>query len=930
LFSLSVSACAITLSVDQENKDQIIKESFVEPCYLQNISYESDVYLQESEFFYLTDLRSGLFVSAHEIARAVSYLFKKNKFQTIELTSMDVDAGIDLHIKLTSFWTFSKLKLHGIMLGKDLYRQYYLLEPGERFDQEKHDLSLEKIKEAFKAQGYFNGSIESRLERDEATKSITAHLSLYKHERFSIGSTSIEIDPGACAEQSECNVFRAKLYRSFLKKMVGAHYNKQFITSQIRVLQKYLFKKGFVHVLINLREQIDYSKKKVNLFFTIQLHRKKEFIFLGNHHLSVDQLFNYIALFGRSAWILPTAMLQQDITELYHKKGFWDVEITSREEQDRCFFIIKEGKRAVIKKVILAGINTFDLDMLVKKFFSSLIKKKQYDAQALDVCIASFINFYKQEGFLDCKIVGRDFERIGVTNGYELRLTVDTGEHMTLRQAQGARMMVSDVHDKTEQDAFDKLSTSLTVHPELVEGRWACETKSNDQPEQVTFGKTIVMGSNTFPFDYIMRELSYGQGQVWDKTLLKSSLLNLRKLELFDSIYLYPERRVNQELENSILLKIQKDDPFELRVRLGFAAQQVSKSIRTAGLTYRAGGSFLIKNPFNYADRLLFEADVTRSSRTTLLQYRLPWIFNAPIATIFQLYSNRYEQPGLIGSVKNLYDVKQQGFLVGFSGVHSTIEASMNVGIEWIETNVCDDTLCTERVIDNLVHAINFTPCLLDRNIPYIILQPTLLLDYVDNRLDPTRGCFTLFSCKGMVPLDRLHVHAYFVRASIEQSFFLPFYSAVFALRVRFGHIFNHSLTNIAPTERFYLGGANSVRSYETDRCPPLGIFVNDKGCVQWVPRGGKTLGNMNLEVRFPIYKHIKGVVFQDLGLLTTNFTKQNLFNSVEQIFSAGTGFGVRYGTPIGPIRMDIAWKWRRSHPKELPYAWFMTFGHAF
>lgn len=946
-----VAPVTIVFQADQDDNEIRINAAFPDAFHATTITYTTDVYLQESEFFYLLGKQPGDLICAFDIARAVSYFFKKNKFETITIARTVDEQGSHLHISFASFWTFSKLKLQGILLGKYLYQSYYLLEPGERFDQEKHELSMEKIKAAFTAQGYCNGEVSSRIERDMVTKSVTVYLSLRKGDKYSIGQVCLNLDKGECLQDAESASLHDELYHSFLKKITRNSYNKKLINDQMSALKKYLFNRGLIHVSISLREVINHELKTIDLLFDLELHHKKEFVFVGNNVFSTRELTERIALFGRSAWLLPMAMVQQDINDMYEKKGFWHAQVEAKEESDRCIFYIKEGNPIQISQAILEGAHTFSEQYLIKKFFSSLLKKKQYDADAYEAAVQAMVDFYVQEGFLEMKVVARDFKQIGSSDAYEFNLTIAEGDrsYLTHLSIEGFADLESQgpfADYKKEQlpipfdsqmlmrqrqwlvDYFyNQGYTHAVITPELKRDKqmvsvvWSVQTGP-----KVCFGKTVIMGSTKFPFEYMMRELCYQEGEVWNKQQLKCSMLSLKELGVFDSIYLYPYRSSVQEPENTIILKAQKDDPFELRLRLGCAAQQVSKSLHTAGFTYRAGGSFLIKNPFNYADQLLFEGDVTRSQRKTLIRYSRPWIFDIPMSSIFQGYSNRYEQPGLLGSIKNLYQVTQQGFLMGVVGKYTHAESSFNTGIEWMQTKVSEGDSDSVRELDNLVHAINFTPRLLDKNIPYLLIEPTLLLDYSDNRLDPTQGSFTLFSLKSMVPIDRFLSQAYFVKFLIEQSLFTSIRSVVCAVRVRIGHIFNDHLKNIVPIERFYLGGANSIRSYETDRCPPLGVFVDSKGCRQYVPRGGKTLANINLEVRFPVYKNIRGVVFQDAGMLSGNFFRRN----EEYAILAGTGFGVRYGTPVGPIRIDIAWKWKRSHPNELPYAWFMTLGHAF
>lgn len=181
-------------------------------------------------------------------------------------------------------------------------------------------------------------------------------------------------------------------------------------------------------------------------------------------------------------------------------------------------------------------------------------------------------------------------------------------------------------------------------------------------------------------------------------------------------------------------------------------------------------------------------------------------------------------------------------------------------------------------------------------------------------------------SLKGMVPLEKKYKDSFFIKLLFEQSCFIPLKSVVAAIRFRFGHIFYRQLSAIMPSERFYLGGSHSLRGYEADLAPPLGIFSDNDADDHVVPRGGKSMLNGNIELRFPIAKKIGCVLFQDFGALSgDNFADFKPHNIL-----AATGFGARFFTPLGPLRFDIGWKWKRQQLVERAYAWFLTFGQAF
>ena len=152
---------------------------------------------------------------------------------------------------------------------------------------------------------------------------------------------------------------------------------------------------------------------------------------------------------------------------------------------------------------------------------------------------------------------------------------------------------------------------------------------------------------------------------------------------------------------------------------------------------------------------------------------------------------------------------------------------------------------------------------------------------------------------------------------------FTPLGPVVGAMHIGFGHIFGPNYNNIIPTERFFLGGPFSLRGYEYRATPPFGNFLSRQ--LLWlVPQGGKSMFNCSLELRFPIFKSISGALFQDIGFLSKKFN--NLFE--DPLLSSG--FGIRFATPVGLLRFDIGWKWRRRYEGDSLMAWILTMGHAF
>jgi outer membrane translocation and assembly module TamA len=113
------------------------------------------------------------------------------------------------------------------------------------------------------------------------------------------------------------------------------------------------------------------------------------------------------------------------------------------------------------------------------------------------------------------------------------------------------------------------------------------------------------------------------------------------------------------------------------------------------------------------------------------------------------------------------------------------------------------------------------------------------------------------------------------------------------------GQSVNVEVKDLPASERFYAGGSNTVRGYALDRLGDDATIDSDG-----FPQGGNALVILNGELRFPVWRALGAVVFLDAG---------NVFARVEDLdlgrIKASTGAGVRYRSPIGPIRVDVGVK---------------------
>ncbi len=193
-----------------------------------------------------------------------------------------------------------------------------------------------------------------------------------------------------------------------------------------------------------------------------------------------------------------------------------------------------------------------------------------------------------------------------------------------------------------------------------------------------------------------------------------------------------------------------------------------------------------------------------------------------------------------------------------------------------------------------------------------------LTRDTVDNPADPQKG--GQFFLLGEVAPKAISPQVQFVQTTLEARRYqnLGPKDLVVAGRVKFGLIPPIQGTDQIPIfRRFFSGGPGSMRAYRLYYLGPRDLAGN--------PLGGESVFLTNMELRFPVYRDIRGVAFFDAG---------NVFYKVQNTdlgqLKYGAGCGLRYQTPIGPIGLELAWPLNPIDRRHDKYQVIFNIGHSF
>jgi outer membrane protein insertion porin family len=231
----------------------------------------------------------------------------------------------------------------------------------------------------------------------------------------------------------------------------------------------------------------------------------------------------------------------------------------------------------------------------------------------------------------------------------------------------------------------------------------------------------------------------------------------------------------------------------------------------------------------------------------------------------------------------------------------------------------------TRIVIPDLVQAQ-------DQHVRLSTLSANLTRDTRDNPLDEHKG--VLESAELDMNATKLGSSVNFAKFTGQAAFYKQgFHNIVFANSLRIGLAQPYANSRVPLSEEFFTGGGNSLRGFPLDGAgPQRQVDVCSSGsstdCDKiLVPSGGNELLLINAEARIPleVKKGLSLVTFYDGG----NVFPTVGFHDFTSLYSNNVGLGLRYATPVGPVRIDVG---RNLNPIQGINAtqYFVSIGQAF
>lgn len=378
---------------------------------------------------------------------------------------------------------------------------------------------------------------------------------------------------------------------------------------------------------------------------------------------------------------------------------------------------------------------------------------------------------------------------------------------------------------------------------------------------QLRFGSLSVTGNEAVRAERILEIAGLPTGTVYSPQQLERAAARLRRTGTFRSVAMIEAEAPTAEGALPITARVSEESPR----RFGFGAEVST----VEGVSLSA--FWLHRNLFGGAERLRFDAEIEGIGGETG-------------GTDF-LVSALYQRPATFNEDTSLYllgEVEQQDEVNFFSR-----QATVGVGIERIASDQRRYRLGVGLRRANTRDAFG------ENNYTLFVVPAGMTFDYRDKALDARRGYYLDTEIKPFLAIDGAD-HG--VLTTVDLRSYRTFGETrptTLALRGQLGSLVGPGLS-VAPADfLFYSGGSDTVRGHDYQS---LGVDLGGGRIV-----GGRSFLGFSAEVRMRTAGNLGYVGFFDVG-----YIGEEAFPDGSGEWQSGAGLGLRYDTPIGPIRLDV------------------------
>jgi outer membrane protein assembly factor BamA len=660
---------------------------------------------------------------------------------------------------------------------------------------------------------------------------------------------------------------------------------------------------------------------------------------------------------------------RQALTSYFQAKGYFDVKVTSQFNQagsvDTIVYEITKGKKHKVTAVDVAGnknIKTDDLRNLVTVQKGGLSSRGKFSDNLVRTSSKNLEALYKSEGYSSVKVTPHVENNGG---DIRVRFTVDEGPQDIVQslKIEGAETFP----ESSFAPGGLKLAEGRAYSQKLVEGdranivahylqagylmssfRETANAVSKNDPHhlnvvyhiyegpRVYTGNVITLGRQKTRQRLINEDTATMEPEkpLTETELLVSESKLYEHTGVFDWAEVDPKRQITTQTREDVLVKVHESKKNQITYGFGFEIINRGGSVPSGTVALPNLPPVGLPSGFTTSQKTFYGPRGTfQYTRSNLRGKGESLSFTGFAGRLDQRVAAYYINPRLrwtrwSATTSGSYEFNQENpiyssrMAVGSYQIQRYLDQS-KANIFFLRYSLSKTDL-TRIEIPELVPPA-------DQHVRLSTISANFTRDTRDNPLDEHKGMLQT------VELDfnttKLGSSVDFAKLTLQSAYYKRiFHDIIWANSIRIGLAQPFADSRVPLSEEFFTGGGNTLRGFPLYSAgPQRPVPVCSSGGVNCtliqVPTGGNEMLILNSEFRIPlpIRKGLSLVTFYDGGNIFPNVG----FHDFTSLYSNNVGLGLRYATPVGPIRIDIG---RNLNPvpgiKATQY--FVSIGQAF
>ncbi|MGD0781702.1 MAG: POTRA domain-containing protein [Candidatus Aminicenantales bacterium] len=838
----------------------------------------------------LVPLAPGQPFSLKRIDDAVKQIYRTGLFADVQV-HREGDAGVRLTVILERRLNVRKVLFQGGagMPSAELRDSLYAIRPAAPYSEEKRVRAVAELREALRKEGYFYSLVDASAARIEGRPSVDVTFKIVPGSRFTLRDV---IFSGAAAPD-------VGILRRRVESRPGRPYNPAVLEADAARIKAYYDEQGYPRAEIAVQGRTFHeTDKTVSLRFKIDPQERIR-IEVRGANFDTTSLRPFWEERVLEDW--SVAQAEGRILSDLRGRGYLFASVRTSLERSpgelRVIHVVEAGEKQRIGEVVFSGNTHFSAAEIKAAlgigpkipFLSPIGGGELFDVPG------RIVRFYESRGFARTRAV-LNFRRSGRWTIAEFQVTEGPLQVVERISVSGAALftpaeLLSQVSIRTGgpydppgvqrdvgrlesyyQNKGVRGTKIAAAVEQTAEDRFTVEFRL-EEGRRVRIDRIVISGLLVTRRSIILRELKLKEGDWAGSEAILETKRGLEKLGVFSEVKI--EEVPSGPGTENLVINLSEGERNLVSLGAGLETKNEPSSLDLAQnvIGPRATAEFIRGNMFGRADQLSLITQFSQIERRAVLSWEEPYLFGIRLQPVLNAWLDR---EALVS-----YGFDSRGISLG---------ASKSLAGGWRSLTTLGWETTTLYFLDEAENEVD------RQHFPYskTSVSETLLFDRRDDTFNPERGLFFSGELEWAVPL--FQVQSDFIKTFFKFQQYVPVIGRWnFSWTARFGL----GMGLIPIHERFFAGGSNSFRGEFFDELGP-------KDLQSLMPVGGKTLALVNAELKFPTFASLPGLlgaIFFDAGNV---FAHRDDFSLAR--LETALGLGLRYKTPLGPVRFDLAW----------------------